>query len=177
MNRKIFILVLLVLFTLELLGPIQQWIVQPFTQGLASVSAFLVQLFDSTATSEGIIIRSLSNGAAVAIQPGCNGIEAMICLTAAILAYPATWSERLIGLLIGYLAIQAMNIVRIISLFYLLQWNEQWFEWFHLYVWQALIFLDVLIVFVLWIRWLPSLKVNDSNSKNNGTDATGAVHV
>lgn len=162
MNRVIFILVLLALFTLELLGPVQEWVVQPFTQGLAAVSAFLVQAFDSTATSEGIILRSLSNGAAVAIQPGCNGIEAMICLTAAILAYPASWSERMIGLLIGYLAIQAMNIVRIISLFYLLQWNQQWFEWFHLYVWQALIFLDVLIVFVLWIRWLPSRENSDS---------------
>ena len=174
MNRKIFILVLLALFTLELLGPVQDWVVQPFTQGLATVSAWLVQLFDSSATSEGIVIRSLSNGAAVAIQPGCNGIEAMICLTAAVLAYPSSWYERGMGLIVGYLAIQAMNLVRIISLFYLLQWNEQWFEWFHLYVWQALIFLDVLIVFVLWIRWLPSRKQNDADGDN--TD-TGVAHA
>lgn len=160
MNRLTFILILLVLFALELLEPVQDWIVQPFTQGLASVSAWLVQLFDSTVISENVILRSLENGAAVAIQPGCNGIEAMICLTAAVLAYPAAWTKRLIGLLVGYLAIQAMNIVRIISLFYLLQWSQQWFEWFHLYVWQALIFLDVLIVFVLWIRWLPSRKTH-----------------
>lgn len=173
MNRKTFILILLTLFTLELLGPVQDWVVQPFTQGLASVSAFLVQAFDSTVTSEGIILRSLSNGAAVAIQPGCNGIEAMICLTAAMLAYLASWTERLIGLLIGYLAIQAMNIVRIISLFYLLQWNQQWFEWFHLYVWQALIFLDVLIMFVLWIRWLPSRKTDN----NTPLPDTEAVHA
>ena len=174
MNRKIFILVLLVLFTLELLGPVQDWVVQPFTQGLATVSAWLVQLFDSTATSEGIVIRSLSNGAAVAIQPGCNGIEAMICLTAAILAYPSNWYERGMGVIVGYFAIQAMNLIRIISLFYLLQWNEQWFEWFHLYVWQALIFLDVLIVFVLWIRWLPSRNQDDADGDN--TD-TGVAHA
>lgn len=174
MNRRIFILVLLALFTLELLGPVQTWVVQPFTQGLAAVSAFLVQAFDSTAISEGIILRSIENGAAVAIQPGCNGIEAMICLTAAILAYPSTWYERGVGLLIGFLAIQSMNLVRIISLFYLLQWNEQWFEWFHLYVWQALIFLDVLIVFVLWIRWLPSRKTDGTDSN---LDTTGTAHA
>lgn len=168
MNRKVFILVLLTLFTLELLDPVQGWVIQPFTQGLAAVSAFLVQAFDSTATSEGIILRSLSNDVAVAIQPGCNGVEAMICLTAAILAYRATWIERFIGLLIGYLAIQAMNITRIISLFYLLQWNQQWFEWFHLYVWQALIFLDVLIAFVLWIRWLPSRKTGNNALQPQG---------
>ena len=47
-----------------------------------------------------------------------------------------------IGLALGFLAIQALNVVRIISLFYLLQWNPVWFEWAHLYLWQALIMLD-----------------------------------
>jgi len=167
MNRKIFILVLLALFALELLGPVQDWVVQPFTQGLAATSAWLVQLFDSTATAEGIVLRSLENGAAVAIQPGCNGIEAMVCLTAAVLAYPATGSERGLGLVVGYLAIQILNLLRIISLFYLLQWDEKWFEWFHLYVWQALIFLDVLVVFVLWVRWLPPRQGTPPTSQEN----------
>ena len=115
----------------------------------------MVQFYDSTVTAQGIILRS-PNGAGVEIRAGCNGVEPMIFLTAAMLAYPALWKERLIGLLLGYLAIQAMNIVRIISLFYLLQWDQQWFDWFHLYVWQVLIFLDMLMAFVLWIRWLPS---------------------
>lgn len=161
MNKTVFVLVLLGLFTLELLGPIQQAVIQPFTEALAMLSAGLVTLFDKDVVSQGIILRSLSNGAAVAIQPGCNGVEAMICLTAAILAYPASAYQRVMGLLVGFIAIQALNVVRIISLFYLLQWNQQWFEWAHLYVWQALIFLDVLIVFVIWIRWLSR---NDSES-------------
>jgi len=45
--------------------------------------------------------------------------------------------------------------VRIISLFYLGQWDRTWFDWFHLYLWQALIVLDALVVFLLWLRWLP----------------------
>jgi hypothetical protein len=43
----------------------------------------------------------------------------------------------------------------VISLFYLGQWNMQVFEWAHLYVWQALIMLDVLIVWLIWVRTLP----------------------
>ena len=160
MNRLLFVIIILALFTLELLQPVNEWVILPFTQGLASVSAWVVQLFDSTVASEGIVLRSLTNGAAVAIQPGCNGIEAMICITAAMIAYSASWYERMMGLLVGFIAIQLLNLLRIISLFYLLQWSQQWFEWFHLYLWQALIFLDVLIVFVLWIRWLPSRKGN-----------------
>ena len=38
---------------------------------------------------------------------------------------------------------------------YLLQWNPVWFEWAHLYLWQALIMLDGLIVYLLWVRMLP----------------------
>ena len=29
------------------------------------------------------------------------------------------------------------------------------FEWAHLYVWQALIMLDVLVVWLVWVRTLP----------------------
>ena len=164
MNKYVFIAILLTLFTAELLPPIQSFVVQPFTVGLASITAFLLHLFDSDVMSSGIILGSLSKGTAVAIQAGCNGIEAIICLTAAILAYQATWKEKLIGLIVGFFAIQSLNIVRIISLFYLLQWNKVWFEWAHLYAWQALIFLDVLIVFILWIRWLPRNKPETPNT-------------
>lgn len=59
-----------------------------------------------------------------------------------------------IGLGIGILAVQAVNILRIVSLFYLGQWNLQWFEFAHLYLWQALIMLDVLVVWLLWVRYL-----------------------
>ena len=50
---------------------------------------------------------------------------------------------------------QGLNIVRVISLFYLGQWNFEVFEWAHLYVWQALIMLDVLVVWLVWVRMLP----------------------
>ncbi|HFD32827.1 MAG TPA: exosortase H [Gammaproteobacteria bacterium] len=161
MNKLIFISVLLILFTLELFDPVQRYFIQPFTQHLATITASILHLFDKDVFSSGIILRSISNGSAVSIQPGCNGIEAVICLVAAIVAYYATWKEKLLGLILGFFAIQSLNIVRIISLFYLLQWNKSWFEWAHLYAWQALIFLDVLIVFVVWIRW-----VSTRNSKN-----------
>ena len=79
----------------------------------------------------------------------------MIVLAAAILAYPAPWRYRLAGLAVGAAAIQVLNLVRIVSLFYLGQWNMRVFEWAHLYAWQALIMLDALVVWLLWLRTLP----------------------
>lgn len=156
-----FIFVLIGLFTLELLGPVREYVILPFTGIIAAVSASVTQLFDSSVQSHGIILQSITTSTAVSIQPGCNGVEAMICLTAAIVAFPASWKHKLYGLLFGFVAIQALNVVRIISLFYLLQWDKNWFEWAHLYLWQALIILDALIVFIIWVRMMPELEKND----------------
>jgi hypothetical protein len=55
----------------------------------------------------------------------------------------------------GCNGVQGLNLVRIISLFYLGLWDRESFEWAHLYVWQALIILDALVVFLVWARFLP----------------------
>lgn len=150
----VFLVSLVVLFVAELLHPVEVHVIEPFTSGLATVCVWLVGMFDSQAIAYGKILQSTANGFAISIERGCNGVEAMIILVSAMLAYPARWRERLAGIAAGLVAIQALNLVRIISLFYLGQWNRLWFDWFHLYLWQALIVLDALVVFLLWLRWL-----------------------
>ena len=144
-----------VLFGLELTPWVQQHFVVPWTSALAAVCAWLVTVVDPGVTAAGKTIVSTTNGFAVSIEAGCNGVEATIVLAAAILAFPAPWRKKLLGLGAGILAVQGLNVVRVISLFYLGQWNLQVFEWAHLYVWQALIMLDVLVVWLVWIRLLP----------------------
>jgi exosortase H (IPTLxxWG-CTERM-specific) len=143
------------LFGLELTPWAQEWFVVPWTNCLAAISAGIVKIFDSDVLAQGKVLQSVSNGFAVSIEAGCNGVEATIVLVAAILAFPATWKHKLIGLVVGIVAVQGLNIVRVISLFYLGQWNFNAFEWAHLYVWQALIMLDVMVVWLLWVRTLP----------------------
>jgi exosortase H (IPTLxxWG-CTERM-specific) len=143
------------LFGAELTPWAQQYFVVPWTDALASLSAWLVTVFDPNVAASGKLLRSTSNGFAVSIEAGCNGVEATIVLIAAMLAFPASWKRRFLGLAVGIVAVQGLNIVRVISLFYLGQWNLNVFEWAHLYVWQALIMLDVLIVWLVWVRTLP----------------------
>ncbi|MDX1626974.1 MAG: exosortase H [Wenzhouxiangellaceae bacterium] len=151
----IFVVLLLGLFTVEVLKPVQENVILPFTSGIAWVSVGIIELFDNGVTSMGNVIRDNASGFAVSIEPGCNGVEALIILFAAIFAFPAPFRNKLVGFAIGFVAIQALNLVRIISLFYLGQWNMVWFEWFHLYLWQALIILDALVVWLIWLRTLP----------------------
>jgi len=148
----VFLLLQGALFGLELTPWAQEWFVVPWTNMLASISASLVKLFDPNVIAQGKVLQSARNGFAVSIEAGCNGVEATLVLAAAMLAFPATWRHRLAGIVVGVAAVQLLNVVRVVSLFYLGQWNQQVFEWAHLYVWQALIMLDVLIVWVIWVR-------------------------
>ena len=152
-----FLLLQIALFGTEMLQVVQTHVVLPWTSLLADSSGWLLSLFDSNVDTMGKIVRSTDNGFAISIEPGCNGVEAMIVLLAAIAAFPAPFSYKLKGLVWGFFAIQTMNLLRIISLFYLGQWSETLFDWAHLYIWQALIMLDALIVFLVWIRYLPKM--------------------
>ncbi|MCU0989074.1 MAG: exosortase H [Xanthomonadales bacterium] len=153
-----FTVLLVGLFTLEILQPAEKHVILPFTSFIADVSAWIIQLFDDNVTSVSNVIRDKTNGFGVRIERGCNGVEALIILFAAIFAFPAPIKNKLVGFTIGFFAIQGLNLVRIVSLFYLGQWNQVAFEWFHLYLWQALIILDALVVWLIWLRTLPQAK-------------------
>ena len=150
----VFLVVLLTLFTLEMLMPVQQHVIVPFTSLLAKTSAALVVPFDNSVAAYGKVLQFRDSGFAVSIEAGCNGVEATIVLIAAVLAFPATWRQRLAAIGLGFIAIQSLNLVRIISLFYLGNWNLEFFTWVHLYLWPALIMLDVLIFFLLYLNYL-----------------------
>ena len=154
----LFIAILVSLFTLEMLVPVQEHVIAPFTSMLARLSAAIILPFDGAAVAYGRVLQFKDTGFAVSIEAGCNGIEATIVLVAAVVAYPASWRARLLAISLGFLAIQAMNLARIISLFYLGNWNIEIFSWIHLYLWPVLIMLDVLIVFIVYLRYLSNHK-------------------
>ena len=149
-----FLLILITLFTVEMLNPVQEHVITPFTSLLAHLSAVLILPFDNSVIAYGKVLQFKDSGFAVSIEAGCNGVEATIVLIAAICAFPGSWRARLIAIGLGFLAIQVLNIVRIISLFYLGNWNLEYFSWIHLYLWPALIMLDVLVVFIFYLRYL-----------------------
>ena len=154
----LFTVLLVGLFTLEILQPAEKYVILPFTSFIADVSVWVIQVFDDNVIAIANVIRDKTTGFGVRIERGCNGVEAVIILFAAIFAFPAPFKNKIIGFFIGFLAIQGLNLVRIVSLFYLGQWNQVAFEWFHLYLWQALIIMDALVVWLIWLRTLPQAK-------------------
>jgi len=124
----VFLLLLVGMLWIEIQPAVQQSVVMPFTAFLASISTQIILPFDASAIAYDNIIQNRNTGFGVAVLPGCNAVEACFILVAGILAFPAPWRLRFFGIVLGILAIQLLNIVRIISLFYIGQWNATAFE-------------------------------------------------
>ena len=159
-----FVVIQLSLFAIEQTNLVHTHIIIPFTEIIAHISGWILQLFDDNVSSHGIILQQMDTGFSVSIQSGCNGVEAILVLVAAMLAFSAPWKLKLYGIIGGFFAVEILNIIRIISLFYLGQWDMDFFEWAHLYIWQALIMLDVLIIFLVWLRFLPTIQLDEGES-------------
>ena len=151
-----FLALVMVLFLAELTSPAQFWLVEPWTNMIATAGAAVLRTFDPSVIADGKILRDASTGVGVSIEAGCNGVEACLILLSALLAYPARWWSKLVGVVLGFVAIQAANLARIVTLFYLADWSAAVFEFAHLYLWQALIMLDVLVVWLIWMRWVTA---------------------
>lgn len=154
----IFSLILAVLFVAELTPPGQQWVVQPWTNFVAYLSGIVARWIDPNTLVQGATLMDPVSRFGVTIVAGCNGVEATIMLVAAMLAFPASVAAKAVGILIGTIAVQGLNLVRVVSLYFIGRWSMPAFEFAHLYAWQVLILLDVLIVWLLWLRALPARK-------------------
>lgn len=143
----------LLLYGLVYLPPVRNGVIAPFTDGLTVAAGAVITGLGGQAWVQGNVLSI--PGFSVRVLDLCNGIEATLLLWAVVLAFSAPWRYRLWGLLLGFLGIQTLNLLRIISLAYLGVWKPDWFYWVHWYVWDALILIDVLLIFLLWLNRLP----------------------
>jgi exosortase H (IPTLxxWG-CTERM-specific) len=147
----IFAATALTLFAILLAAPFRP-LVDSFSGDLAFVSARLITALGGKCFQHGAILSSPAKGFAMEVRDGCNGVNVVILLWAAILAYPSTLKWKLLGLGGGLAAIQAVNLLRLVSLFYLGQYSPSIFEFAHLYLWESLIIIDGMIVFGFWTK-------------------------
>jgi exosortase H (IPTLxxWG-CTERM-specific) len=161
----VFAISLGVLFAL-LLAPFTEPAVRVFTRGLVTVSAALIRFFGGHAVATGDLMENPVNHFAIQMAYGCNGAHVTILLWAALLAFPASWRQKLKGLAVGTVAIHAVNLLRFISLFYVGQYSRAWFDFAHLYLWESLMMLDTLVIFWTWAYMVrKSWSMADASSR------------
>lgn len=118
----------------------------------AESTAFLSNLFGMNAEVNGgdIILKNFT----FQIIPECTGIFAIMIYFSCILAYPAKWKEKAMGMVIGFPSILAMNLARMTFLVYIGNSHQDIFEYVHSYLWQGTFIIFVILIWFIWIEFV-----------------------
>lgn len=122
-----------------------------YTQGVVATTAKFLNLLAVPCTYQGSIIQLPS--ISLDVKFGCNGLEAVMIYSVAVLAFPAVWRKKFIGIVAGFLSIQMVNIVRIAGLGYAGVHFPRLFEFLHIYVAQGMMIAIALGVFFLYLNY------------------------
>ncbi len=122
-----------------------------YTQAVVSLTAMVLEIMGIPCTYQGSIIKV--SGISLDVRFGCNGLEAVMIYAVAIIAFPATWKKRLIGIVGGFLVIQVINIIRIAALGYSGIYLKSLFKYIHIYVAQGIMIAVAIAMFLLWIEY------------------------
>lgn len=98
--------------------------------------------------------RLSSPRAALDIVRGCDGSGVLFLMTAAVLAFPATWRARLLGVLLGALFVYGLNLARLGGLYFIAAYRKDWFLPVHTYFMPTLL---ILLVALFYLRWLSQV--------------------
>lgn len=112
-----------------------------FLRVLGAIVGFPVRI-DGTVLASGSFV--------VDVSPACSGAVPSMIYLAAVFAYPTTVRAKLIGSGIGMAIIHGVNLLRVVSLFIIGLFLNQYFHQTHVYVAQALV---VAIAVVTWLFW------------------------
>ncbi len=143
-----FVALLVVFYLIVASRPVNDAVIVPFTAGIAYVSAGVLNALGEKVEVTGTEIRSSSFG--VNIENGCNGVETALLFGAAVLAFPSSWKRRLLGLGAGFLAIQVLNLFRVVSLFWIGLHRPALFNSSHTVIWQSIVVLFGVLLFLIW---------------------------
>lgn len=123
--------------------------VQAFIDGTAWIEYTAFSLFSSSIHLSG---KMVTYGTfTVTIVDECTGLYEMLIYSAAVCAFPTTWRNKGLGLLLGNPLIYFFNVVRIGMLIWVGQVEREWFDFMHVYFMQATMIVMITAVWLLWI--------------------------
>jgi exosortase H (IPTLxxWG-CTERM-specific) len=145
-----YVVLIVALFALVAWRPVNDHMVNPYTTFVAREAAVVLRALGEVVRVDDQVLSSPRF--AVTIYNGCNGLEAILVFVAGVLAFPARWQARLLGIVTGFVAVQVLNVVRIVSLYYVGVWRPDWFTTAHVLVWQTIVILFAVVLWLLWVQ-------------------------
>jgi archaeosortase B (VPXXXP-CTERM-specific) len=128
------------------------WTNHRFSEVTAQWLALSLRLMGETPVVSGIKISCAT--CSFRIIGECTAYYPCTIFVSAVLAFPAAWTRKLLGVVLGVPAVLLVNQVRLVSLCYIADAFPEQFETIHIVVWQSLI---IFLTVLLWIVWVITL--------------------
>lgn len=90
---------------------------------------------------------------AIVIRRGCDAVEASWLFCAAVFSFSASPAHKLVGILYGTVALQVLNLLRIVSLFCVGARFPRYFPMAHVEIWPAAFVVVTVLLWWQWLRW------------------------
>ena len=126
-----------------------------------AVSAAIINLITPAeqVAAHGKTLQSAS-GYALEIAWGCEGVEGISLVIAALIACTMTVRRKLTGIVIGTVFLMILNLLRIVVLYYTVKYYPSLFDLMHIYVGQTFIIFFGLMFFIAW-TWYYTAPVRE----------------
>ncbi len=105
-----------------------------------------------------------SSGIRLGIAKGCDGLDGMILLVSAIFALRTSWKKQWIGALAGCGFLYAVNLLRIVSLYFLFKYKPALFDPMHSFYWQFIFIACAMIFYLVWMDWAAPVATKKTTS-------------
>jgi exosortase/archaeosortase family protein len=116
----------------------------------AQLAGLVLRVFDSGVRVAG---NDIVGRVSLTVAKNCDAMDVSLLLVAAIVAFPAPWRRRVVGIASGVAALTVINILRIVSLYFVdVHWPRA-FEVIHAEVWPLAIVALAAAAFLAWCRW------------------------
>jgi len=122
-----------------------------YSRSVVAVTAAILRAFHIPAVCNGSVINLPQ--ISLDVKFGCNGLEAVMIYSVAVLAFPSSWKTKTAGILLGFVVIQVINVLRIAALAYSGIHLRGVFEYIHLYVAQGMMIAVSLGLFFLYLAY------------------------
>ena len=123
---------------------------EPMQAAIASGAAFGARVLGDNASSQGAYIE-VQDTPAIFINHECTGIYVLVIYVAFLLAYPASWLKRLVGIAVGIAVLEGVNVARLSFLTMIASRWPSLFDYFHEYVWQGIFVAMLALLVAVWI--------------------------
>ncbi len=122
-----------------------------YTRGVVISTSKILKILGLPIAHQGSVIQLPS--VALDVRFGCSGLEAVMIFAVAVIAFPAPWKNKLIGIAGGFVILQVINILRIATLAYSAAHFKGLFETIHIYVAQGLMIAVSLGIFFVYLNY------------------------